>query len=516
MTVTKARTAREPEHWVTATVKKIVAMRKPPYIIGSGITTSGPVHLGTACEFLYPHAIYTMLSREYETKFYFISDIMDPLDSIPEPLAQFKQVLEPELGKPLCTTIDPYGCHPSYGDHFVDQARSLMERFDVAPTILKQNELYAQGKYDEFAKIFIRNLSLVRDIVFETSQRTPTEEEKTIWSPILPICTSCGKIATTVVTKQNEGSYSYSCTRDVGWAKGCGHEGSNKISEHKYKLIWRLDWPARQNFLNITIELSGADHFVAGGSWFTAVAIHRKIFRREPPIGFKYGLLLFRGKKLSKSKGFGVDVETLLQLVPAEVVKYYLYRRDAQESKEFDPTGYNLLKIYEDFERASMLDPKTARRADRKEAIAFQLSTKKKNWKAKFLDVLLYYQIWKNWSKVGELLKDEEGTKYLAPFIRHWIGMGYAPEEYTFKFAPKTPPNLPIVQAFANALDPKMEDVDVHNLVFRVAKEQGLSPQELFKNLYIALLGKDSGPRMGKLIKAIGINKVKNTLLSFR
>ncbi|HIQ02887.1 MAG TPA: hypothetical protein EYH40_00535, partial [Desulfurococcales archaeon] len=72
------------KHWVEKLVDKLTKTRSPPYIVGSGITTSGPPHLGTVCEFLYPWAIVQELrSRGYEAYFIFVGDIMDAFDSIP-------------------------------------------------------------------------------------------------------------------------------------------------------------------------------------------------------------------------------------------------------------------------------------------------------------------------------------------------------------------------------------------------------------------------------------------------
>ena len=44
-------------HWVSKLADKIVKERGLKVTIASGITTSGPPHLGTVCEFLYPWAL---------------------------------------------------------------------------------------------------------------------------------------------------------------------------------------------------------------------------------------------------------------------------------------------------------------------------------------------------------------------------------------------------------------------------------------------------------------------------
>ena len=68
------------------------------------------------------------------------------------------------------------------------------------------------------------------------------------------------------------------------------------------------------------------------------------------------------------------------------------------------------------------------------------------------------------------------------------------------------------MKKFLEKLDSKMDDVQIHNLVFEVAKKESVEPKQLFKELYQAIIQKDSGPRLGKLIYAIGVDRVKKEL----
>jgi lysyl-tRNA synthetase class 1 len=228
----------------------------------------------------------------------------------------------------------------------------------------------------------------------------------------------------------------------------------------------------------------------------------------------KYGWLFFRGKKFSKSLGVGIRISEILKIMPPEIVKYYLLRPDIQENKDFDPSGYKLLSIYEDYEYASQLEQKEGKlsRADQKKYLTYKLSGRRR-WKARFTDFLLYYQIFKDWNKVGEMLGDMEGVQYLSKYIENWIKSDLHPEEYDFELSPRRPPKPEYVEKFVEGLKEEMSDLDIHNLVYSTAKELGVSPQEIFKNIYIALFGKEKGPRVGRLIKAIGVKKFKEMLI---
>ncbi len=504
------------KHWSELLAERVVAEKKPPFVISSGITTSGPTHLGTLCEFLFPSAIVGELKEKgHAAEFYFVADIFDAFDSVPLAMAKYEKQLAPHLGKPLTDVPDPAGCHSSFGEHFLAETAAVMEKFGVHSKIVRMNEVYRDGKWDNYAMEFLERADEAKQIVAESSFKKI--EEMGDWSPIMPICAKCGKIATTRVTAHGRDWYEYSCDRDVKYTKGCGFKGKNKISDHKYKITWRLHWPTWMDYLKTSAEGAGMDHHTRGGSWDTLLKTFAEFFKKEPPIGYKYGFVLLQGKKYSKSKGIGMGVADLLELMPPELMKYALLRPDLQENKDIDPTGVKLMQLYEDFSSASELrkdDPEVSR-ADRKKAIAWELASGgARKWKANFGDILLCHQLYKDWDKVGKAVKDPEGVAYLKPYITKWVAKEFAPDEYMFSFKPqKISENRKAVAAFANGLKTGMSAVDVHNLVFDIAKQEGVPPGSLFKALYNALISKDRGPKMGKLVEATGIETVKDTLL---
>jgi len=503
---------KEPRHWVEILSDRIVAEKEEPFIITSGITTSGSLHVGTLCEFLFSSAIEKYLREKgYRTQFHFIADIFDAFDAVPLNLMKHERQLTPHLGKPLCDVPDPVGCHSSYGEHFFSEATEVMKVLEVSPKLERANQLYSEGRFDSLAKFFLKNHEEAKRVVSESSlkQELPAE-----WNALMPVCQNCGRIATTIVTDFDENSYSYKDVRDVKYTKGCGYEGENKLSDHKYKLTWRLHWPSWMEVFQTTVEGAGVDHHTRGGSWDTVLAVYKQLFKKEPPIGYKFGFILLKGKKYSKSKGIGLGVTDILELIPPELIKYTLFRPDIQENKDVDPTGYNLMRQFDDYMHASSLNisSKELSRADRKKAIAFSLSTEKMRWKASFADILMYKQLYGKWERVGELLHDSEGVQYLKPYVEKWIAEEFAPEEYSFSFQPTKQSDMRMLKEFASELREGMNALDIHNLVFEFARQKEIKPEELFTQLYRVLLNKEKGPRMGKLIEAIGVSKVKETL----
>ena len=471
------------------------------------------MHLGPLCEFLYPAAICEILSKAHKASFSFIADDMDAFDRVPASVAEHAKALELHLGKPLCRVPDPEGCCKSLGEHFLKDAEEAMEKFEAKPEVLRASGLYAEGKYDKYALLFFERLEEVKRAVYESSLRN---ELPGWWSPIMPICEKCGRISTARVISfdfADGGVYEYACDRDVKYARGCGFVGRGRIKEHEYKITWRLDWPARQDLLHVSVEGGGMDHFTRGGSRDTAVAIHKKIFGNEPPVGYKFGFVLLKGKKYSKSRGEGMGIADLGGLIPPEVIKYALLRPDVQENKDIDTSGEAMLRLCEDYLAASRLKlgPELSR-AERKRAVAFGLSTKKQKF-TMFSEILLFYQLYRDWKKVADL-SDRKSAEYLRQYIENWVRLQFLPEEYAFEYAPGAMKgNAELVHAFAERLEPKMNALDVHNLVFDVARGRGTKPEELFKDIYETLINKPKGPKLGKLVEALGVAKVKNTLL---
>jgi len=510
---TDGKKERQNRHWTENLADEVISKAKPPYVITGGMTTSGPAHLGTVCEFLYPAVLKrAMEEKGQKVEMYFIGDILDAFDGIPIEIKRYEGALKPELGKPLVHIADPFGCHSSYGEHYLNQAEGLMAQMSLKINVIRSTELYESGRMDPYARIFLSQEEKVKEIVARTSMRKI--ESLADWSPIMPICATCGKIATTRVTSHSGDDYEYVCDRDVGYTKGCGESGKASIKDHRYKLQWRLHWPAWQALFESSVEGSGIDHMTRGGSATTAEAIHREILNREPPILFRYGFIMVNGKKASKSKGNAMGAAELSELIPPELLKYALIEPNVEQNKDIDPNGDKLILLYNEVERINAI-AKPDNRADEKRWMSLRIAVGKLSWRASFVDMLLDYQISRSWDKVAAKLGDEKGVRYLAPYIERWLSKGFAPERYNFSLKPsRVTAHRESVMKFVSSLRSGMNDLEVHNLVYSVAKEDGVKPDELFGTIYMALIGKEKGPRMGKLVVSIGVDEVKRMLQS--
>ncbi len=507
----KSKEEMRGKHWTEILIDRLTGEKKSPYSITAEMTTSGPAHLGTVCEFLYPYVLSAILKENgLDAEFSFIGNIMDAFDGIPVEMQKYSDILTPDLGKPLSAVKDPENCHKSFGDHYLSMAKDLMEWLSVDINVISADELYGEGKFDKYATLYLKREDLVKEVVARTSLKEISALKD--WSPIMPICQKCGKVATTRVTWHNDTEYEYACDRDVKYTRGCTYVGRAKLSDHKYKLQWRLHWPSEQALFSSSIEGSGIDHMTRGGSADTSMAIHREILGREPPILFKYGFIFINGQKPSKSKGIGMSALELSRLIPPEMLKYALIEPDVQKDKNIDLTGDKLIVLYNDLERIAALKA-PENRADEKKMLAFRVAVRSLPWKSSFVDMLLNYQITRDWDRVGKMLGDPEGTEYLSKYIEHWLAKGFAPDRYDFSIKnTRIESNKEAVRDFASRLRQGMTELEVHNLVYETAKGIGIDPNTLFSSIYTALIGKEKGPRMGKLIVSIGIDRTKEML----
>jgi lysyl-tRNA synthetase class 1 len=503
-------------HWAYRLANEVIERNpnKQEYVILSGATTSGTPHLGTVCEFLFPYAIKKALEDTgRKAKMYFVLDILDAFDKVPSSVSQYETELAPHLGKPLERVPDPTGTAPSLGEYFYLQMKAIMDGMGIEADVVKASGLYEKGIPVPYAKMSLDKIELLKQIIKETSGR----ELKKGWTPIMPICDLCGKIATTRVTSfDKEYNCEYACDAKLDYVEGCGNTGKFNLSEPtKYKMVWRLEWAARQAYMDADIEGAGVDHFTKGGSWDTAIAIHRQMFQEEKPlIGYKYGFVLLEGRKFSKSKGNGMGMAEMVKLIPPKVIAYHLLKFDLEENINFNPQKESMLAIIEDYEAASKIsgDPEGMSKADVKKHFAYRLSGKRE-WACQFRDMLMYYEIFRDWGNVRKNFPgaSDPDINAISPYIEEWIARDFVPDDYSFTYRPAKAEGA--AREFLESLDPSKDADGIHNAIYEFAKAKGIPGGEMFKALYRTLLGKERGPRLGKLIYAIGAEKVKRDAL---
>ena len=73
---------------------------------------------------------------------------------------------------------------------------------------------------------------------------------------------------------------------------------------------------------------------------------------------------------------------------------------------------------------------------------------------------------------------------------------------------------IKFLKAFASKLHKGLKADDIHTLVYTVSKDTSIKPSKAFRAIYKVILGKKEGPRAGYFIESLGIEWVRNRILS--
>src|ERR671920_1141515 len=141
--------------WPFEEARKIVArLRKKPkdeVIFSTGYGPSGLPHIGTFGEVarttMVRHAFRVLTDDKIRTRLIAFSDDMDGLRKVPDNVPN-KELLAAHLNKPLTTVPDPFGTHPSFGEHNNARLRAFLDGFGFQYEFLSATACYRSGRFD--------------------------------------------------------------------------------------------------------------------------------------------------------------------------------------------------------------------------------------------------------------------------------------------------------------------------------------------------------------------------------
>jgi lysyl-tRNA synthetase class 1 len=482
--------------WVGPLVDEIQNSRPGPYTLATGVSPSGPIHIGNLREvFIADSVARGLRERGERARLIYIADSYDPLRKV---YPFLPPSFEAHIGKPLSEIPDPEGCCPSYADHFlrgldVLEDLEIREGFgedgrpsDRTVVPLRSDRLYKEGRYSDAIRIALDRREDLARIIREVSTREVPEG----WSPFMPICGRCGRLDRTTVAGHDATHADYRC--------GCGHSGRAPYAGGG-KLGWRVDWPARWKLLGVSVEPFGKDIGAAGGSHDTGVRIAREIFDSEPPFPIYFEHILLKGDsggKLSKSAGRTLTARELLDLMPPAALRALLTRTTPRKSIRFDP-GLELMRDLDDPSFLALLGPDPARVPFGHMVTLVQLAPDS----AALRQAL---------ARSGFGSVEPQAAEAQARRARNWLER-WAPEEVKFRLQPALPAAAQglglgerrALALLAGRLGTLSGPEALHNGVYAAAGEAGVPPQAVFRAVYRAFLGRESGPRAGWFLSSL-------------
>jgi len=477
-------------HWADVVAKEALE-KSNRYIVASGITPSGNIHIGNMREVLTADAVYRALrDAGGDATLIYIADTYDPLRKV---YPFLDDNYEEHVGKPLSEIPCPCTDHTSYAEHFLEPFIDSMEKLGIHPVIHHADKLYKEGAFVDAIKTALVKRDEIAKILEEVSSRTLEPD----WNPFNPICNDCGKLTTTNVTgfDPDAETVDYSCS--------CGSTGTVSMRGGG-KLTWRVDWPARWPILGVTIEPFGKDHASAGGSYDTGKRISAEIYDYPAPHPIVYEWIMLKGKgAMSSSTGVTVSISDMLEILPPEVLRYLIIRSKPEKHIEFDP-GLPLLNLIDEYDN---LDESLDIRAyqlsqaggDRSVKIPFRHMVTAIQIADHSFDYLLTVL-----ERGGYDVTDVEKVRQRAFNVDKWLE-SFAPPMVKFSIQKTLPPEVRNfnaqqrqVMTILSERMPGYEDGQaIHDGIYNIAREVDMNPKKLFQTIYQALLGTKSGPRLG-------------------
>lgn len=503
-----------------------------PHVIRDSKTPSGTVPISGLRGPIITDALYrTFRRRGLPIRYVFTIDDYDPMDS--QSMKQ-QEGMAQHMGKPLCEIPSP---DPAVASDFAryHAARYLatFEQLGIRPEEIHwMRDLYRSGALDRQIDLVLRNAGAIREVYARVANVIKDER----WLPVGVICESCGRLGTTFAFEYDGTTVAYECRPDlVDWAAGCGHSGRRSPFKGGAKLYWNLQWCAMWDHFGVTYEEGGKDLLTAGGSRDRANEVYRAVWRKEPPIGLIHEFMNVGGKKMSTSrpeewKALGAAAHELVGLFPAELVRFLMLRTNPKRHIDFDPTGNNIPKLMDEYDRcadAYLTAPESdfaktwllSQTSETAVAPAFRVRF---SIVADWLQIPSVEPLREAAERKGAPLTGDERAELerRVALAREWLAR-WAPEESKFAVSQSLPAGLALSDAQSRYLmeisgivgtltDPEQLQNELYESAKRVW--DGKAPREAFESIYLAFLGKPSGPKAAWLLTTLSADFVRARL----
>lgn len=352
----------ETTDWVSRFADEVIEeseRRAPgkPVVVASGLSPSGPIHLGNLREVMTPHLVADEIRRRGYTVRHLISwDDYDRYRKVPAGVAGIDASWAEHIGKPLTSVPAPAGsAHPNWAEHFKAAMTEALADLGVEYDGISQTEQYTSGVYREQVLFAMKHRGDI-DAILEQyrTKKAPAKKQQgqkpvdeaeleaaegsgaaaeddgsstSGYYPYKPYCGQCGTDLTTVTSYDDETTeLSYTCT-------ACDFSETVLLSEfNRGKLVWKVDWPMRWAYEGVIFEPSGVDHSSPGSSFQVGGQIVG-LFGGKQPIGPMYAFVGISGMaKMSSSKGGVPTASDALRIMEPQLLRWLYARRRPNQS----------------------------------------------------------------------------------------------------------------------------------------------------------------------------------------
>ncbi|MFI0215486.1 lysine--tRNA ligase [Streptomyces lydicus] len=547
----------------------------PVIVCASGLSPSGPIHLGNLREVMTPHLVADEIRRRgYAVRHLISWDDYDRYRKVPAGVPGVDASWAEHIGKPLTSVPAPAGSsYPNWAEHFKAAMADALAEMGVEYDGISQTEQYTAGTYREQILHAMKHRGQIDAILgqYRTKKAPAKKSQKPVdeaeleaaegsgaageddgssgaagYFPYKPYCGGCDKDLTTVTSYDEETTeLAYTCSE-------CGFAETVRLSEfNRGKLVWKVDWPMRWAYEGVIFEPSGVDHSSPGSSYVVGGQIVREVFGGEQPIGPMYAFVGISGMaKMSSSKGGVPTPGDALKIMEAPLLRWLYARRKPNQSFKiaFDQ---EIQRLYDEWDKlAAKVADGAAQPADEAAYLravgtaAGPLPTTPRplpyRTLASVVDVTAGHDE-QTLRILGELdpanpVTSLDETRPRLDRAEYWITTQVPADQRTIV---RDEPDAELLKSLddtaRDSIRLLLEGLDSHwsldgltHLVYGVPKVQAgfaadATPKELppeikvaqrtfFALLYHLLVGRDTGPRLPTLLLAVGADRVRKLL----
>ncbi|MFD9488525.1 lysine--tRNA ligase [Streptomyces sp. NPDC059991] len=564
--------------WVSRFADEVIAdseRRAPgkPVVVASGLSPSGPIHLGNLREVMTPHLVADEVRRRgYEVRHLISWDDYDRYRKVPNGIPGIDDSWAEHIGRPLTSVPAPAGsAYPNWAEHFKAAMTEALAELGVEYDGISQTEQYTSGAYREQVLHAMRHRGDIDAILeqYRTKKAPAKKGQKPVdeaeleaaegsgaaaeddgtgsagYFPYKPYCGGCNKDLTTVSAYDDESTeLTYTCS-------ACGFSETVRLNEfNRGKLVWKVDWPMRWAYEGVIFEPSGVDHSSPGSSFQVGGQIV-SIFGGEQPIGPMYAFVGISGMaKMSSSKGGVPTPADALKIMEPQLLRWLYARRKPNQSFKiaFDQ---EIQRLYDEWDKLEAkvadgtvlpADAAAYARAARTAAGELPRTPRPMAYRtlASVVDITAGHD-----EQTIRILSDLDPANPLSSLdevrprldrAEAWINTQVPADQRTVvREEPDTELLGSLDDQARESLRLLVDGLDDHwsldgltHLVYGVPKVQAgfspdATPKELppeiktaqrtfFALLYHLLVGRDTGPRLPTLLLAVGADRVRKLL----
>ena len=511
------------KYWLNALLDEIEARKQGGRIlVASGITPSGPYHVGHAREILTAEAVRRGLEVRGREALHIHN--VDDSDALRKRYPYLPEKFEAQVGKPVYLVSAPDESGRSYADYYFSEYAAAAKKLEIPMEIWRSHQEYQRGVFADAIITALTRRDEIARILAKVSQR----EVPADWQPIQILDATTKSLRTAEYLGFDANTYMV----EYRAADGAVHQADVRAGE--IKLDWRVDWPARWAILGVDVEGFGKEHATKGGSYETGAAIVREIFDAEPPIAVPFNPINLKGdnQKMSSSLGNLVTIADALEVIPPDILRYFVFKSLPQKVLAFDP-GIGMGQLIDEY-AATEAAVRNGETTPFKDAWAVSVLDQEHATVSTvpFTHLATVYQTARGDSeRVLELLTKtghaqavrEDASVILREltYVAAWLER-FAPEALKFSILDEVPQLQldALQQSFLDSLHQNLREAawegeSLQAVIFSTAQAVELQPKDAFKLLYELLIGKTAGPKLGPFLASLERDFVLERLKAF-